>query len=87
MCNCIAEKEKKYKEILKKNDKVFKDMDMDDFQVEFNNKAYMFSSGKTELTVPIQVNWKHTAKSGRVSNKKKTSHFNIAYCPFCGEKQ
>lgn len=85
ICNCIKETEERYKEHLKNNDKTFKDME--DFEVEFANKAYMFGSGKTEIVLPIEVEWKHTAKSKRVSTKKKTSNFTMTYCPFCGEKQ
>lgn len=85
MCNCIEETEQRYKEHLKSNDPKFKDME--EFEVSFINKAYMFSSGKTEIVLPIEIEWKHTAKSGRVSTKRKTSNFTMKYCPFCGKKQ
>jgi len=84
MCNCIEETEQRYKEHLKNNDPTFKGIE--DFEVDFLNKAHMFSSGKTELTLPLEITWKHTAKSGRVSTKRKTEHFAMKYCPFCGEK-
>ena len=83
MCNCIEDTEKRYKKHLKEKDPFFKDID---FEVEFENKAYMFDSGKTELTVPMGISWRHTAKSGRTSTKNKISNFTISYCPFCGEK-
>lgn len=85
MCNCIKETEERYKKHLKENNPMFKDID--DFTVEFANVAYMFGSGEEELTIPIDIEWKHKAKSGRVINKKKTQGFTISYCPFCGEKK
>jgi len=84
MCNCTQETEQRYKEHLKNNDSTFKDIE--DFEVEFVNKAFMFGSGRTELVLPIEVEWKHTAKSGRVSTKRKKSSFAMSFCPFCGEK-
>lgn len=84
MCNCIEQTEQRYKEHLIKNDPKFKEME--DFDVEFKNKAIMFSKGTVELVIPIEVEWKHTAKSGRVSTKRKTSNFTMNYCPFCGEE-
>jgi len=85
MCNCIKATEEAYKEHLKNNDSTFKDRE--DFEVNFINKAYMFGSGKTEIVLPIEVEWKHTAKSGRVSTKRKTQNFTMQSCPFCGEKK
>lgn len=85
MCDCINKTEEALKEHLRKNDPIFKDME--EFEVDFVNKAYMLGSGKTEIVLPIEVEWKHTAKSGRVSTKRKTSNFTMTYCPFCGEKQ
>lgn len=85
MCNCIEETEQRYKEHLRNNDPVFKDME--DFEVGFENKAIIFSTGKIELVLPMEVEWKHTAKSGRISTKKKTQIFMMEYCPFCGEKK
>ena len=85
MCNCIKETEQRYKEHLKKNDPTFKDIE--DFEVGFVNKAWLIDSGKMALTLPIEVSWKHKAKSGRVSTKRKTGNFIAEYCPFCGEKQ
>ena len=85
MCNCIAETEQRYKEHLKNNDPKFKDLE--EFEVEFVNKAYMLSSGKTEIVLPVEVEWEHTTKSGRVSTKRETPNFTMTYCPFCREKQ
>lgn len=85
MCNCIQETEQRYKEHLKKNDPVFKDMG--DFEVGFVNKAWLFDRKGTALALPIEVEWKHIAKSGKASTKRKTSNFIVEYCPFCGEKQ
>lgn len=84
MCECIKATEERYKEYLKENDKTI--VDTESLEVGFENTAYMFSSQKTELTIPIVATWKHTAKSGRVSTKKKVQNFTIDYCPFCGEK-
>lgn len=85
MCNCIKETEERYKEHLKNNDPVFENME--NFEVDFINKAWLFNGKGTTLALPIEVEWKHTAKSGRVSTKKKISNFLAEYCPFCGEKQ
>ena len=85
MCNCIEETEKAYKEHLKNNDSIFKNIE--DFNVSFINKAYMFDSGKIEIGLPIEIEWKYTAKSGRVSTKRKEINFIMQYCPFCGEKR
>lgn len=85
MCDCMKETEQRYKEHLKNNDPLFKDME--DFEVGFQNKAYLFNSGKTELVLPLEIEWKYKAKSGRVSTKRKTQNFIMGYCPFCGEKQ
>lgn len=85
MCNCIKEIEQKYKEHLKNNDPTFKDMA--DFEVGFENKAWLLNGKGIGLVLPIEVSWKHTAKSGRVSTKRKIERFIIEYCPFCGEKQ
>lgn len=84
MCNCIEEIEKRYKEHLKENDSTFKDIE--DFNVNFINKAYMFDSGKIEVGLPLEIEWKHIAKSCRVSVKRKEINFTIKYCPFCGEE-
>lgn len=84
ICNCINQIEQRYRDHLIENDPVFKDID--EFEVGFKNKAYMLDSGKTELVIPIEVEWKHIAKSGRVSNKAKISNFTVDYCPFCGKK-
>lgn len=85
MCNCIKETEQRYKEHLKKNDPTFKDIE--DFEVGFVNKAIIFSKGTVDLVLPLEVSWKHTAKSGRVSTKRKKQSFMMDYCPFCGEKK
>lgn len=85
MCDCIAKTEQRYKEHLKNNDNTFKDVE--DFEVGFVNKAWLIDRGKRILSIPIEVEWRHKAKSGRVSTKRKTSNFIAEYCPFCGEKQ
>ena len=54
-------------------------------KTEFENKAYMLESGKTELTIPCRVTWVHKAKTGKLMNKNKTQYFTVSYCPFCGE--
>lgn len=85
MCNCIKETEERYKKHLKENDPIFKDIE--NFEVDFANKAYLFNGGDTKLVIPINIKWKHEAKSGKISNKTKTNNFMTDYCPFCGEKQ
>lgn len=85
MCDCIEKTEQRYKEHLKENNKTFKEIE--DFEVGFVNKAFLMSSCKTEIVLPIEASWEHRAKSGRVSTKRKTSNFTINYCPFCGEKK
>lgn len=84
MCNCIKETEEKYKKHLKEKDPTFKGIE--DFEVEFVNKGIMLETGTIELVIPIEAEWKHTAKSGRVSTKRKKASFTISFCPFCGEK-
>lgn len=81
VCNCIEETEIKFKDHLEKNKPELKNLD-----VRFENRAWLMNSGKTELVIPMIYEWEHTAKSGRVSNKKKVQNFIMQYCPFCGEK-
>lgn len=84
MCDCIEKTEQSFKEHLKKNDPTFRDLE--DFEVSFANKAWLIDSGRMALTLPMEVEWQHKAKSGRISTKRKTQNFIMEYCPFCGEK-
>ncbi|MSU01892.1 hypothetical protein [Tissierella pigra] len=85
MCDCIEKTEQSFKEHLKKNDSKFKDIE--DLDVGFENKAWLIDSGKMALTLPININWVHVTKTGRMMAKTKQQSFTMEYCPFCGEKQ
>lgn len=84
MCNCIKDTEIGFKKYLIENNTNF--TNKCDLEVEFENKAILLNRGVVEITLPMRYSWKHTAKSGRVSTKKKIQHFTIKYCPFCGNE-
>ena len=83
MCNCLEEKKKA---LLENKDKFpeLRDQKIDD--VYCPNVGYIFGEEGEHLFVPFIFEYKLTAKSGRITNKKKNVSMTTGYCPFCGEK-
>ena len=86
MCNCLKEKKDA---LLEKKDNFpeLKDREIED--AYFKNTGWLMDESSLtdlQLFIPFVYEYSVTAKSGRVTKKKKEVSMTIGYCPFCGEK-
>lgn len=77
MCKCIERIENNIKELFLKENPQGKEIT----SVTLVGKAFMFDSGKTELSIPVHVYYKKNDRGFRKDYNMTTS-----YCPFCGDE-
>ena len=84
-CNCMRETEEKIRQNIGASGKLFPVGT--EFSVQLMNKLISSDDFSEFLTVPVLISWRHTAKSGRETIKKKELPLEPTYCMFCGEKR